>query len=178
MYGIPGVDPVTEQLNAPLNFSHGYLEYGVGTFTGSVPDNVFLIWVTLQGTGGGGTSGTNSGGAGGLFYKVPLKVTPGALWTVTVLAGVGSAAGANPCTFTCCGNSLNTGAAGGSGAVTGAVPVGTAFTGATIAGFTGIAGETAPTGGGLSPMSAGLGPIGAAGDGTIASNAGICIVEW
>src|ERR1700685_1249334 len=106
MYGIPGVDIGEAQTQSPNGAVHGQATYlftaSAAVQLGAVPDGVFVIWVTLVGAGSTGTVASGSGGAGGgVFYKQPLRVTPGAQWSAVVggTASVGQAS-----TFSCSGN--------------------------------------------------------------------------
>ena len=64
----------------------------VGTYTFTVPDDVFFLGAVCVGGGGAGAWGQNTreqsgGGGGGLRYINYLPVTPGEILTVTVGAG-------------------------------------------------------------------------------------------
>lgn len=75
------------------------LEYGVGAFTFSVPANVAMVFVTLQGPGGAGgrnaTGGSGGGGSGELIRRQPYKVTPSGTVAGSVGVGVNNASSQN-----------------------------------------------------------------------------------
>lgn len=69
-----------------------------GTYSFTIPNGVFRVWVTVVGAGGAGGSGAvdpyntggyggGGGGRGGIAFRKPIDVTPGSAATVQVGSG-------------------------------------------------------------------------------------------
>jgi hypothetical protein len=170
MYAIPQWN---NDVQAPLPIQHGKALYNIaGTYLLSVPEDVYLLWVTLCGGGGTGAAAVNTGGTGANFYKVPIKVIPGA----QIIIVIGAAGNLSTCSFACCGNLLTAG--GGNGNNPGALGTSTDYKGASLAtagraGLTGINTTAGSLTGNAGNFGAG-GESAGAGTGTV----GYCEIEW
>lgn len=63
-----------------------------GSYSFSIPANIFRVWVTVVGGGGGGAGNTTSsvgGGSGGILYRYPIDVMPNDTMQVFVASGGG-----------------------------------------------------------------------------------------
>ena len=141
-------------LNCPNNVVHGRLNIPASTvpFDFVVPDGVYIMWVSLFGSGGSSDSVPKPGAGGAQLYKFAVYVQPGMPVSI-VSAVVGGApfsgASGNASTFTGGGYSLSAG--GGSGPGTGIpgtlsvkTPDGAAFNAAdypSSAGLSGVGGS-------------------------------------
>src|SRR5574343_575642 len=91
MYNHFGEFPSLIRKRLPLTTN----EYSLaGTYKLVVPMNVWIIWVTGCGSGGGGyTGGANKGSGGGgaeAVFWYPMYVTPGSTLRIVVAASVGA----------------------------------------------------------------------------------------
>lgn len=84
---LPAVDPMG-------GFANRWSQTATGGGSFTVPQDVFLVWITVTGGGGGGSGNAGSAGGGGAastVWRRALAVTPGASLTISV--GTGGAGG-------------------------------------------------------------------------------------
>lgn len=184
MYSIPANNPL---LNASNNIVHGHFALDITSgaltsFSGIIPDGVFVVWATVVGGGGGGDGGAGgSGGAGGgVIYKFPILVVPGMFFNMTKGTGGSIGNSGNNSILTLAGYTLtaNGGTAGSTG--TGGTSTIVTPTGTTINGYSGEGvgvGLNDTAGSGLGVIGAGGAGAGVSG-GAKAGNDGMVAIEW